>query len=166
MFASVIDTLFTALSEAGVMCLRFNFRGVGGSDGRHDHGHGEQLDALAAVEHMVEESPDTAIWAVGWSFGADVALGITHPRLAGWVAVAPPLKVIAPSDMGAATDERPVLLLVPEHDQFNPPERAAETTAGWTATRMVTIAMADHFLNGRLDAVADAAIERIAGLAD
>lgn len=157
MFAPVVDALFSELPATGVACLRFNFRGVQGSDGRHDHGTGERLDLIAGLDHLAETFPALPIWCMGWSFGADVALAVSHPRLAGWFAVAPPLKIIDPADMVAATDDRPKHLCVPEHDQFNPPDAAATTTADWPSTTIETIPMADHFLNGHLAAVTNAA---------
>ncbi len=153
MFAPVVDSLFSELSTVGVVCLRFNFRGVGGSDGRHDYGQGEQLDAIAAIDHLAEEHADLPIWAMGWSFGADITLGVTHPRLAGWFAVAPPLKIIDADTMGAAADPRPKLLCVPEHDQFNPPDEAARATSDWVNTSITVVPMADHFLAGGLTTV-------------
>lgn len=157
MFAPVVDALFTELPVDGVACLRFNFRGVQGSDGRHDHGTGERLDVLAGLDHLAAAFPDLPLWSMGWSFGADVALAVSHPQLAGWFAVAPPLKIVEPSDMVAALDPRPKYLCVPEHDQFNPPEEAAATTAEWQSTTIETIPMADHFLSGHLATVTSAA---------
>ncbi len=153
MFAPVVDALFTELSAIGVACVRFNFRGVGGSDGRHDYGQGEQLDTIAAIDHLADEHPELPVWAMGWSFGADVTLGVTHPRLAGWYAVAPPLKIIDPETMGAATDPRPKLLCVPEHDQFNPPDEARQAVASWVNAAVVVVPRADHFLAGGLATV-------------
>ncbi|MEZ5379090.1 MAG: hypothetical protein R2733_21505 [Acidimicrobiales bacterium] len=163
MFATVIDALFADLSAHGVACLRFNFRGVDGSDGRHDYGRGEQLDVVAAIAHLAEAFPELDIWSMGWSFGADMSLGVAHPRLSGWFAVAPPLKIIAASDMIAGRDERPTLLAVPEHDQFNPPEAATAATEGWTNASIETIPMADHFLAGGMGAVTKAARRLVTG---
>ena len=163
MFATVIDHLFTDLSAAGIACCRFNFRGVNGSDGRHDYGRGEQLDALAAIEHMADLSTDLPVWSIGWSFGADVSRAVAHPRLAGWYAVAPPLKMIDPATMIAATDERPTVLAVPEHDQFRPPASAAEATNEWVNHRVVTLPMTDHFVSGQLGTVAALARDLVLG---
>ena len=57
--------------------------------------------------------------------------------------------------MPVASDDRPTLLLVPEHDQFRTPDSAAEATAGWPSTEVITIAGGDHFLGGHADVVAD-----------
>ena len=156
MYATVIDHLFRVLPDSGIAALRFNFRGVDGSDGRHDHGAGEQDDVRAAAAEAVRRVPGTAPVVVGWSFGADVALAVGGDALAGWCAVAAPLRVVAPTDMAAGSDRRPTLLLVPEHDQFRPPADAEAATEGWVATTRSLIAGGDHFLNGRLSVVTEA----------
>lgn len=150
----VPSTLFAALPLAGVACLRFNFRGVEGSGGSHDGGVGERYDVVAAVDALAATAPGVPLALVGWSFGADVALAVTDPRVAGWCAVAPPLRTHT-DDMAAATDARPKLLLVPERDQFRPPGEAAELTARWVNTRIEVIPGADHFLVGRTDLVTE-----------
>ena len=81
---------------------------------------------------------------------------VADERLAGWVAIAPPLRILPLDELTTAsgTDPRPKLLIVPEHDQFRPPEAAAEATASWNNSRIEAIAGADHFLVGRTDKVA------------
>ena len=91
---------------------------------------------------------------VGYSFGADVALGVADSRVAGWFAVAPPLRF---GDFVAiASDARPKVLLVPELDQFSGPGRVSELTSGWSNVRVATLGGADHFLHGHSAAVAEA----------
>jgi uncharacterized protein len=147
----VTSELFRTLPEHGFAVVRFNFRGVEGSGGEHGHGVGERLDILAAVDALAAATDPTVLLVVGWSFGADVALTVDDGRLAGWVLIAPPLRSVAPEAMVVAGDPRPKLLIVPERDQFRPPESAAEATAGWTNTRLEVVAGADHFLAGRTD---------------
>lgn len=155
MHATVIDRLFWALPNFGIPTLRFNFRGVQGSDGRHDHGNRERFDVLAAVDLAAERRPETTVHLIGWSFGADLALATPHPSLDGWTAIAPPLRVIEPEGMAAATDDRPAHLIVGEHDDFRPPSEAGEITADWSSTTVTEIAGADHFFSIGLDDVVD-----------
>lgn len=151
MHASVIDGLFDALPAVGVPVLRFNFRGVQGSDGRHDHGNAERLDVAAAIEHAVEQRSDAPARLIGWSFGADLALATSHPAVDGWVAIAPPLRVIDVADMPAGSDARPKHLIIGEHDAFRSPAEAALATSEWPATSIEEIDGADHFFGGGLD---------------
>jgi alpha/beta superfamily hydrolase len=151
----VPSELFRLLPAAGFAVLRFNFRGVEGSEGTHGGGSGEHLDIEAAIATLAPLVPGARLVLVGWSFGADVSLTVTDDRVAGWVAVAPPLRVVDPAAMTASSDPRPKLLVIPEHDQFDPPDRARAETLSWRSTTIETIGGADHFLVGRTDRVAE-----------
>jgi len=90
--------LFLALPAAGVAALRFNFRGVGASEGSHGGGVAEQLDVAAAIDALTAALPaGTPIVLAGWSFGADVCLCVGDERVAGWFCAAPPLRIVEPS---------------------------------------------------------------------
>lgn len=157
MHASVIDRLFHALPVIGVPTLRFNFRGVQGSDGRHDHGDRERLDVVSAIEHAIAQRPDAPVRLIGWSFGADLALATAHAAIDAWLAIAPPLRVVDLADMPAGSDERAKHLIIGEQDAFRPPASAAEATATWANTRIDEIQGADHFFGGALDQLAQMA---------
>ena len=153
----VIGALFDALPRAGVTCLRFNFRGVGASEGRHDEGRGEGLDARAALGARGARAAASApVVLAGWSFGADVALSVDDPRLAGWLAIAPPLHVRDPS-AGVARDPRPKLLALAEHDEVRSPDEVAALVADWATTETVVIGGASHFFVGRTDRLVEVA---------
>lgn len=163
MHNAVVETLCRTLAGAGVATLRFDFRGVGRSEGEHDDGVGERLDAAAAVELVAPFAGDGPVVLLGYSFGALVAFDVVHPRLAGWVGVAAPLST-AGSRLAAA-DHRPKLLLVPEHDQLTPPAVASAAAAtGWVSTTIEVVAMADHGLAGRTGVVAERALTFVQGL--
>jgi uncharacterized protein len=169
MHALVTDELFRTLPAAGMACLRFDFRGVGGSGGAHTDGADEPLDVQAAVDALAAVAAEHEVPAPlvlsGWSFGADMALAVGDPRVAGWVGVAAPLRFAPPERMVAAHDDRPVLLAVPEHDQFRPPASAVRATEGWRSTTIEVVRSADHFLAGRTSVVRDlhvAFVERLA----
>ena len=152
MHSLVVSTLFTHLVGSGCAVLRFNFRGVGRSEGEHDFGEGEQLDVRAAVDAMASASDSQCpLVLAGWSFGADLALTCDAPDLAGWFLVAPPLRVLDAGRFKAAQDPRPKWLAVPERDQFNPPDQAQAAIANWTNAEVHPVGGADHFLVGRTD---------------
>ncbi|HKE72791.1 MAG TPA: hypothetical protein VKB57_04215 [Acidimicrobiales bacterium] len=149
----VVDTLFRALPAAGVAALRFDFRPGAGDDPA-----GARADVVAALDRLATEvGPGVPLWLAGYSFGADVALAVDDPRARGWVAVAPPLRFGGPP-APAAGDGRPVLVVVPEHDQFSPPDAARAATAAWAAVDLVVVPGADHFLAGGTAAVAAAVV--------
>ncbi len=154
MHTPVPAALFQRAQELGLTALRFNFRGVGGSTGSHDEGKAERLDVAGAVDHVAALT-DAPLVLTGWSFGADVSLAVDHDRLVGWMPVAAPLGVVSIDDMVAASSDKPVRLLVPEHDQFRTPAAAAETTAGWTNAEIEVVPGTDHFLAGGLGVVMD-----------
>ncbi|TMM18428.1 MAG: alpha/beta hydrolase [Actinobacteria bacterium] len=147
----VTAAMFGALPQAGVACLRFNFRGVGGSAGTHGGGQDERADLVAAIDVLAPITEGLPLALAGWSFGADTSLTVADERLDGWLAVAPPLRTAAVADMVAPADPRPKLVIVPEHDQFRPPESAAPILEGWKNTRVEILPGGDHYLVGRAD---------------
>ena len=149
----VISELFRALPAAGVSCLRFNFRGVGFSTGMHDDGEGERLDVRAALEAFAPSNPRPLI-LLGWSFGADVALSVCEPGIAGWIAVAPPLR-FGRGVGSVAPDPRPKLVLLAEHDEFRDATVLEAETARWVNCTTATIPGASHFFVGRTDRLAE-----------
>ena len=147
----VISALFDALPRAGVTCLRFNFRGVENSEGEHDEGRGERLDAVAAIEVLDEELVSTIpLVLTGWSFGGDIALGTVHDRIAAWFAIAPPLRFHHDVE-AVAHDPRLKLLALAEHDEFRSPASIVEATASWANTEIEVVGGASHFFVGRTD---------------
>jgi alpha/beta superfamily hydrolase len=73
--------------------MRFNFRGVGRSQGRYDGGIGEIGDAAAALDWMQAVNPNSGgLWIAGYSFGAFIGMQLLmrRPEISGWVSVAPP----------------------------------------------------------------------------
>jgi alpha/beta superfamily hydrolase len=154
----VTSELFAALPGRGLVALRFNFRGVEGSEGTHGKGVDEQHDVLAALDALAPEAADAGVPLVlaGWSFGADVSLTVADERLAGWFLVAPPLRTPAPDHpYPAAADARPKCFVIPERDQFRPPDAVRAATAGWTNTVVHDVPGADHFLVGRTKVAVD-----------
>lgn len=165
----VPGALFAALPAVGIAALRFNFRGVEGSEGSFDDGYGERLDVVAALDTLFDIAEGLPLVLAGWSFGADTLLAVPDDRAAGWVAVAPPLRRPAELDV-VGRDPRPKLLVVPEHDQFRTPASAEAivSDAAWAATRLEVIRGADHFFVGRTDRVVALSVrfcEQLAGRA-
>ncbi len=163
MFSSDINSLFHSLGEEGFACLRFNFRGVTGSDGCHEYGEGEKADVSGAVAHLAGLHPDLTLSLLGWSFGADVSLTVIDSAISQWFCVAPPLGVLDPAQMAAGNDPRPIHLVIPEHDQFCDPETAANRTSTWQNTTITTVPGADHFLNGKLSVINQFALRALTG---
>ncbi|MCW5749671.1 MAG: alpha/beta hydrolase [Alphaproteobacteria bacterium] len=89
----VVFTIFHAFARRGFSVLRFNFRGVGRSQGIYDGGPGELADAAAALDWMQAMNANaSACWISGFSFGAWIGMQLLmrRPELAGFISVAPP----------------------------------------------------------------------------
>jgi alpha/beta superfamily hydrolase len=151
----VTSELFRLLPERGIAALRFNFRGVGGSGGEHGGGRDERLDLVAAIDSLSAAVPGVLLIVSGWSFGGDVSLSVDDDRIAGWVPVAATLRILPLDELVAAGDQRPKSLIVPENDEFNPPDRCEPMVAEWTSTSIEVVPGAGHYLVGRTAAVTD-----------
>jgi alpha/beta superfamily hydrolase len=162
----VISALFEGLPKQGVACLRFNFRGVEGSDGAYGEGRDEPLDVLAAIDAAAAAAADVPLVLVGWSFGADMALTVVDPRITGWVGIAPPLRFRAATDYDrAGADPRPKLLVLAANDEYRSPQEIEAEVAGWSHTRVEIIPGASHFFVGRTDRVVELTARNVSELA-
>ena len=89
----VVYNLFHSFVERGFGVLRFNFRGVGRSQGEFDHGMGELSDAASALDWLQKHNPGaTSCWVAGFSFGAWIGMQLLmrRPEIRGFISVAPP----------------------------------------------------------------------------
>lgn len=138
---------------ADIAVLRFNTRGTasphGTSDGAFGDGVTESHDLAAAVA-FVRDRGLPVPWLVGWSFGTEVALkhGRAHD-VAGVILLSPPLRRTTVAEAAAwADDPRPVIALIPEHDDFLPPERARTRFAVIPHARLIEVADGRHLWVG------------------
>lgn len=141
-----------ALQAQGAAVLRFNFRGVGRSEGQHDHGQGEQDDARAALDEMERRFPGLPQVLGGFSFGSLVALrvGAADPRVRALVALGLPLR-LDPGDF-LATVAKPRLFVQGERDEFGSGLAVRELVARLPPPRsLVVVPGADHFFTGLLE---------------
>lgn len=141
-------------ADMGLATLRFNFRGVGASQGAHGDGMAERSDAEAALAHLAAALARPArLSLLGYSFGAGVAahVGATGPPLAGLCLVAPPLALAGYRVPPALTTfPGPLLVVAGSGDQYCPPAALAALTAVLPAAEVRVIAGADHFFLGKL----------------
>ena len=91
----VVYNLHYTFFNLGFSCLRFNFRGIGKSQGQFDQGVGELSDAASALDYLQLHVPNArSCWVAGVSFGAWIAMQLLmrRPEVKGFVAVSPPAK--------------------------------------------------------------------------
>jgi hypothetical protein len=152
MHNKVVYHAMKAFSAFGLPVLRFNFRGVGLSQGNHDHGHGEQEDVRAAFDWLDAEFHRPILLA-GFSFGAQVGLRACcgDARVAGLIGLGLPVRVAGRDDTYGFLQQcsAPKLFLSGDHDEYGP--RVLLTAVCQCAPepkRLIWIAGADHFFQG------------------
>jgi len=139
-FNPVVDALFIALTAAGVATLRFDFRAD------FDDGHGERLDAEAALAELRERAPGVPTFAAGYSFGAMIALALDDSSLRGKILIAPPLG--RTTALPKIVEETACLVMIPAHDQFAPPGVAEPIVDDWPNADFEVVESVDHFMTG------------------
>ena len=161
MHNNVVEAALEALWQRQFATLRFNFRGVGSSEGEYDGGEGELDDVREAVAFLAGKAAVRSVMLVGYSFGASVSLraGLTDPAVNRLVLVALPVAMVTgPSN----STSKPVLLLSGDRDSYSQvePLRTLASNLGSRA-RLEILAGADHFFGGyeaRLSALIGAAL--------
>ncbi|RAY15777.1 alpha/beta hydrolase [Actinomadura craniellae] len=138
---------------ADVAVLRFNTRGTssarGTSQGEFGGGETERYDVAAALEY-VEYHDLPRPWLLGWSFGTELALKWGRdPLVAGLLLLSPPLHRASDADLDAwGADGRPVVALVPEHDDYLRPAEARARFKRIPQAEVVAVDGAKHLWVG------------------
>jgi uncharacterized protein len=159
------------LTRIGCAVLRFNFRGVGRSDGTFDKGEGEFEDFRAALDFMAARYPGARLWAAGFSFGGWVALetGATDDRVSALIGIAPP--VMTSTTVSGMDYEFPNTLasakakffVQGEEDELCPLEGLRLFYAKLEEPKeLVVIEGADHLFEGKTQEVGEALEELLA----
>jgi uncharacterized protein len=146
-------------SSFGLPVLRFNFRGVGLSQGEHDHGHGEQDDVRAALDWLERAFHNRPILFAGFSFGSYIGLRACcgDARVKGLVGLGLPVRAAGReySYEFLAQCAAPKLFISGDHDQFAPRnELAAVWASAPVPKRLILIEGADHFFQGTAESPA------------
>ncbi len=149
----VVTAITEAFAQAGYTTLRFNFRGIGRSEGRYSEGLGEQEDVCAAVDHL-RGCGYADVELSGYSFGTWVNALCAGDRLPDipMTMVAPPAAFM---DFGAVSD-LPGLkaVLTGSRDDIAPPDMLKRLTALWNPeARLEILTGADHFFFGYREAL-------------
>jgi alpha/beta superfamily hydrolase len=146
--SKVVYRAARALTAAGFGTLRFNFRGVGSSEGVFDEGRGETDDMRAAFDEAVRRG-GLPLVAGGFSFGSAAALRASagDARIAAFVGVG--LPVATDSIFDVRIPDVPSLFVVGERDTYGPPEQLRSFLGG--RVPLVVVPGADHFFAGHLD---------------
>ncbi len=153
MHMKVVFRAAKAMQQKGVATLRFNFRGVGRSQGSHDEGMGEQEDVRAALDEMSARYPNLPLVLGGFSFGSTIALkvGQEDPRVRVLLAIGFPVSLV-PSLSFVKRTNKPRLFVQCDFDQFGSGAQMRELVESLPEPRtLVVLPEGDHLFKGRLD---------------
>ena len=142
------------LNDAGLVTLRFNFRGVGASTGSFDEGIGEREDLEAALDWLEREYPMLPLFAGGFSFGSMVALsvGVDDKRVVALFGLGLPIEMGAYDYSFLGQTQKPILVVQGEDDEFGSGETVSKLLAALgTHITLVRIPGSDHFFTDRPD---------------
>jgi uncharacterized protein len=144
-----------AFCRLGCAVVRFNFRGVGASDGAFAEGVGELDDFRAVLDFAADRYPAVSLWAGGVSFGSWVSMtaGALDERVEKLIGLALPAEAY---DFSTVRDSpKPKFFIHGEHDELCPLKAVRELYARAAEPKdLVVIDAANHLFDGRLDEVA------------
>lgn len=164
----VTYNLYQNFAKNGFSVLRFNFRGVGRSQGTFDNGAGELTDAATALDWLQAQNQDAAtFWIAGFSFGSWIAMQLLmrRPELEGFVAVSPPANMY---DFGfLAPCPRSGMIVQGDQDSIVTEEDVSKLAAKLNNQKHISINYkviggADHFYRYHLDKLNDHVDEYLA----
>lgn len=147
------------LERQDVATLRFNFRGAGTSQGRHDNGEGEQQDVQAAIAWMQGRHKDTKLFLAGFSFGAWVSSRVAWARddVAAMVLIGSPVNKYDMSYIRHAP--QPILFLQGSEDEFGEVDKLAKIVEGCRNAELIVVNGADHFFKNQVEIVEETVAE-------
>jgi alpha/beta superfamily hydrolase len=157
----IVTTLARALREVGIPSLRFNFRGVGASEGAFDQGNGETADAAAVAAYGAARWPGSSLVAAGFSFGGYVALRLALARdVARLITIAPAIQRFDVTT--SAVPCCPWLVVQGDADDVVDPEAVISWARSLVPPpQLVILQGVGHFFHGHLHELHDAVIESI-----
>ncbi len=159
MHNKVVYRAAAGLVEAGLITLRFNFRGVGNSSGEHDDGNGEKDDVKDALNYLSENYPNQPITFAGFSFGSKVGteVALDDQRIARLVSIGTPVDKYDFSFLKEC--RKPILFVHGDRDEFGSIESLNSLVAQVaenTETKLVVFENCGHFFDKHLEELKDA----------
>lgn len=153
----IVFAMYQAFMRRGFSVLRFNFRGVGRSQGRFDNGPGELSDAASALDWMQTINPTASgCWVGGYSFGAWISMQLLmrRPEIDGFVSIAPPAGALDFSFLAPCPASG--VIIHGGADAVVPGDQAAKLARKLSNQKTVMveykdIPKADHLFSGHMD---------------
>ena len=160
MHNKVVFRIAAGLVDAGLITLRFNFRGVGASTGEHEEVEGGKEDVRDALKYLNATYPEQPITVAGFSFGSrtgmDVAMG--DDRVMRLISVGTPVDKYDDYDFLAEV-RKPILFIHGDRDEFGSIEnirRLFEQVKNNTDAELIVIPNSGHFFDDHLNELRDA----------
>ena len=119
MHNKVVFRVAAGLGDAGLVTLRFNFRGVGASTGKHEEVTGGREDVRDALEYLATEYPGEDMTLAGFSFGSRTAMevGMSDDRVARLISIGTPVDKYGDYDF-LTRNRKPILFVHGDQDEF------------------------------------------------
>jgi alpha/beta superfamily hydrolase len=154
MHNKVVYRAAAGLVEAGLVTLRFNFRGVGSSSGEHDDGNGEKEDVKDALNYLTENHPNQEITFAGFSFGSRVGteVALDDERIPRLISIGTPVDKYDFSFLKEC--RKPILFVHGDQDEFGSMESLNSLVAQVaenTETKLVVFENCGHFFDKHLE---------------
>jgi alpha/beta superfamily hydrolase len=159
MHTKVVYQATKGLVRTGRAVLRFNFRGVGASEGTFAGGPGEKEDFKAALDYMRGRYPDIPLWSAGFSFGSWIALetGAADDRVAVLIGIAPPVTKAGYDFSATRRSTKPKFFIQGEGDDICPLQDMWKFYSELQEPKeLVIIDAADHLFDGHTTEVGEA----------
>jgi len=160
MHNKVVYRAAAGLNDAGLVTLRFNYRGVGNSTGEHDDGPGEMQDVRDALDYLLGEYPDHDLTLAGFSFGSryGTAVGIDDERVKRMISIGTPVDKYQDYDFLERVT-KPMFFVHGDSDEFGSVESLGVLVSKVTAvtdTESVIFEDCGHFFDDHLSDLRDA----------
>jgi alpha/beta superfamily hydrolase len=155
MHNKVVFRIAAGLVDAGLVTLRFNFRGVGASTGEHEDVPGGRDDVRDALDHLAKEYPGRPITLAGFSFGSRTGMevGMSDERVARLISIGTPVDKYGDYDFMAAV-RKPILFVHGDEDEFGSVEnvrRLYDLVSPYADAELAVFENCGHFFDEHLD---------------
>lgn len=155
MHNKVVFRAAAGLLDAGLVTLRFNYRGVGQSTGTHDEGRGEQDDIRTALDYLSENYPNLPITFAGFSFGSrfGTEVSMTDERVVRLISIGTPVDKYGDYDF-LRNLKKPILFVHGDKDEFGSVEnlkKLVESLPPEAEAELVVFENSGHFFDEHLN---------------
>jgi alpha/beta superfamily hydrolase len=158
MYNNVVSEVFNNFINNNISCLRFNFRAVGRSTGKHSSGRGELSDAKTFIDFLINEKKIEKIFICGYSYGAAIGCSVVNYSnvLIGYVAISFPWDFMGLKYRKLSQTDKPKLFIQGNKDEIARYEKFQEHYNFYDDPKDFKIIQgADHFYLGHEHSVAD-----------